>query len=98
MIKIKNLLPSLKERKRYILYQINKKMDKYEIERNLKDFIGELGLAKSGLRFIKHQGEKGIIQVNHNFVDHVKTGLALIYKPDIMIRTVKVSGSLRRLN
>ena len=97
VIKIKNLLPSLKERKRYILYKISKKMEKYDIERALKEFVGELGNAKAGLRFIKHEGEKGIIQVNHKFVDEIKTGLALIYRPDLMIRTVRVSGSLNNL-
>lgn len=97
MIRIKNLLPSLKERKRYILYRTNKKMDKEEIENSLKLFIGELGFARSGLRFIKHENDKGIIQVNHNFVDEVKTGLALIYRSDLMIRTLKVSGTLNSL-
>ncbi|MEK6952339.1 MAG: Rpp14/Pop5 family protein [Nanoarchaeota archaeon] len=98
MIKIKNLLPSLKERKRYILYKTNKKMDKEDIDSSLKSFMGELGIAKSGLKFIKHENEKGIIQVNHKFVDEVKTGLALIYRPDLMIRTVRVSGTLKNLN
>ena len=97
MIKIKNLLPSLKERKRYILYKSNKKMDRYDVERGLKNFLGELGFAKAGLRFIKHKDDKGIIQVSHKFVDDTKVGLALIYRPDLMIRTVRVSGTLNGL-
>ncbi|MEK6934375.1 MAG: Rpp14/Pop5 family protein [Nanoarchaeota archaeon] len=94
MIRIKNLLPSLKEKKRYILYEIDGKMNYKDVDDNLKRFIGELGYAKAGVRFVKSKEDKGIIQVNHRYVDEVKTGLALINKP---IRTKKVSGVLNKV-
>mgnify|MGYP001588899615 CR=1 FL=1 len=104
MVKIKPLLPSLKERKRYILYEIdsNVKMDnlRRDIFNELRGFLGDLGLAKAGLNFVSYKNNKGILQVSHNTVDEVKTGLALIKNignNKLRVRTLKVSGVLNKL-
>ncbi len=97
VVRIKTLLPVLKEIKRYILYEIlsHGKMYSYQkiIQSELKGFIGDLGIARAGLNFITHKGSRGILQVNHRYVDEIKTGLALI--DAFNIRTVKVSGTVR---
>ncbi len=105
VVKIKPLLPVLKEKKRYVLYQIdseNKTGDvQKQIESELRGFIGDLGLARAGLRFIKNKGNKGIIQVNNKYVDEVKAGLALINEINnnpVRFRTLKVSGVINKLN
>ena len=105
VIKIKPLLPVLKEKKRYILFEIDSSnkmanIDK-EIQMQLRSFIGDMGLARAGLKFVKNKDNKGIIQVNHKSVDEIKTGLALIKDIDaapVRIRTLKVSGIINKLN
>ena len=102
MIKIKPLLPVLKEKKRYLLYEIDgkNKISNDEIESGVRDFIGDLGMARAGFRFVKNKNNKGIIQVNHKYVDEVKTGLMLIKKINrnqVRFRTVKVSGVINKL-
>ena len=99
MIRIKPLLPTLKENKRYILYEIRSKdkMNNHQkiIQEEIRNFIGDLGIAKAGLRFLKRKNNKGILQVNAKSVHEVKTGLALIKK--FNVRTVKVSGMINKL-
>ena len=98
-IRIKTLLPSLKENKRYILYDVEfvDKMDDSRglIEEKLRNFVGDLGIARAGLRFVDAQHNRGIIQVSHTSVHEIKTGLALIN--GFNVRTIKVSGSLSKL-
>lgn len=96
MIKIKPLLPVLKEKKRYILFEADSKMSDEDIKADLRGFIGDFGLAKAGLRFIKHKNNKEIIQVNNKSLDEIRAGLALINKT--RIRTLKVSGTINKLN
>ena len=104
VITIKSLLPVLKERKRYLLYEMNSTMnifpDQDRIEKELRGFVGDLGLAKAGFRFISQKKNKGIIQVNHTSVDDIKTGLALIQRMNdspVCFRTIKVSGVVNKL-
>ena len=105
VITIQSLLPVLKERKRYLLYQMDSTMNMVPqqdlIEHELRGFVGDLGLAKAGLRFISQKKNRGIIQVNHTSVDDIKTGLALIRKMNnspVRITTIKVSGVVNKLN
>jgi len=104
VVKIKALLPSLKENKRYILYEVESEsklaMTKNFIEERLREFLGDLGLAKAGLRTVKTKANKGIIQVNNNSLHEIKTGLALIKeinKSKVRIQTRKVSGVLNKI-
>ena len=104
MRKIKSLLPTLKENKRYILYEIDsmKKIQNQEniIKQELRGFIGDLGLAKAGLKFIKQKENRGIIQVTSQSLNDVKTGLSLISNEQdpIRIRTIKASGVINKLS
>lgn len=104
MIKIRPLLPTLKERKRYILYEIdaNTKMNnpKTVILDELRGFVGDLGLAKAGVNFVSYKNNRGVLQVRNDCVDGIKTGLALINKignSQVRIKTLKVSGVLNKL-
>ena len=103
VIKIRSLLPVLKEKKRYILYQIdglNKSVNSVHIENGIRSFIGDLGLAKAGLMFIKNKNNRYIVKVNNKSVSEIRTGLSLIKKIDnnpVRIRTLKVSGVVNKL-
>jgi len=105
VIKIKALLPTLKDKKRYVLYEISSMGNIKNHEKFMKEkigsFIGDLGIARAGLRFIKSKNNRGVIQVNNKYVDEIRAGLALVQeinnKP-VRIRTVKVSGIINKLN
>ena len=102
MKNIKPLLPSLKERKRYLLYRINKAktLDKEILYKMIKEFLGVLGMSKAGVMILNNDGDSGIIRVNHNYVDEVKVALALINNyngNELKIETIKVSGVINKL-
>ncbi len=100
--KFKTLLPALKERKRYLLFKVISKNKipeskiKESINQSLFRFLGELGMAKAGIQFVKND----IIRVSHNFVNELKSALMLIKEinnEQVMIRSLKVSGVLNKL-
>lgn len=104
MIKIKSLLPVLKDKKRYILYEIDSKNKMNNpnnvIKSKLREFIGDLGLARSGIKFINYKNNKGILQINNKSVDEIKTGLSLIDEINhqkVRFRSVRVSGVLNKV-
>lgn len=107
--KLKPLLPSLREKKRYLLYEVisKKKFDQDDINKEINkaknSFFGTYLSSKAGIMIMKNKFEektqKGVIRVNNKFVDHLKTALGLITKIkdyDAIIRTVKVSGILKK--
>ncbi len=107
---MKSLLPTLKERKRYILFQVisTKEFEKDNISQAVHDaclrFLGELGMAKAGIQFLPESWNKktqtGIIRVEHNYVDHVKASLATLQEIGGQRATfscVKVSGAIDKV-
>ena len=44
----------------------------------------------------KFDGKKGIIKVNHRYVNHLKAALALINSQDMVFRSIGVSGILNK--
>ncbi len=107
---MKPLLPTLKERKRYILFEVNPKIEiekeevKKQVTKACLQFLGELGMAKTGVQFLpetyKKNKRRGIIRVGHKHVDEVKAALALITQiggRKATFNTLKVSGVLNKL-
>jgi ribonuclease P/MRP protein subunit POP5 len=98
---MKVILPTLKERNRYIVYQVNdnKKLTideiKKEMKRAMMQFLGEWEYAKANILILDDfKKNRGIIKVNNKYVDKVKVSLMLI-KPFI-IETRGVSGTLKK--
>ena len=57
-------------------------------------------MAKAGVMILINKGNKGVIRVNNNHVDEVKTALALINNyndKEIKVECIKVSGVLRKV-
>lgn len=99
---MKPLIPSLKEKKRYILFKVlGKKLGAGELASLISkaghQLLGELGLAKAGLHFLPEtwNGETGIIRVGHKFTDEAKAVLALV--KEVTITTIKTSGTIKKL-
>ncbi|MBR9675609.1 hypothetical protein GOV05_01220 [Candidatus Woesearchaeota archaeon] len=107
--KTKPLSPSLREKKRYIRYEVlsETKLSQEKIEKaitkNTKALIGELNLSKTGMIILRNkydeEKQSGIIKVNNKKVDEIKTALGLIKNVDdqaVIFTTTKVSGILKK--
>ncbi|MBL7051873.1 MAG: ribonuclease P protein component 2 [Nanoarchaeota archaeon] len=101
-MKLKALLPSLREKKRYVGFVVESKDNldlkqvQETIESSMKDLIGNLGMANAGLLFLKDwKDNKGIVRVSTKNVDHLKASLALIKEINgekVIIKSLGVSG------
>lgn len=109
MEKIKAILPSLREKKRYLVYEIvsNKKFEPNAAEESIKksyfSAFGNIDTAKAGLIFLNNrfdkEKQKGVIKVNHKRVDNLRYALSLIKKiknSKVIIRSVGCSGILNK--
>ena len=106
--KLKPLLPSLREKKRYIAFEVisKDKADYSIIEKSIldsaKEYIGTLNLGKAGLMFLKNKYNKekqtGIIKVNNKYLDHLRVSLALVNNQAMIIRSLGASGILKKLD
>ncbi len=102
---MKPLLPTLKEKKRYVVYNaisdapITKKACEVAIETSLSSYIGTLGLAQAGIRFLDWQEQKGIVRVAHTHVSMLKAAFTLITNignTKTTFSSVAVSGLLKK--
>lgn len=108
MPKIKPLLPTLRERKRYLCFEIisKNKVNFTEAYRqlwlSLHSFLGELGLAKANVLVLNNydaESQRGIIKVSHKHVNEVKSALMFIKeigRESAIVRTVGVSGIIKK--
>lgn len=87
---MKSLKPTMKENKRYLLVKGKVK----DIEKAILNFIGILGMSKTGLSWIKSDSDSAIICVNRESVNSVRA--SLVIWPEKM-EVLKVSGTLRGL-
>ena len=99
------LLPSLRQKKRYIIFDIissgklSSSEIKEEVNRALIQFLGEWGLAKAAPLLIKVASSQFMLKVNHTYVDEVKAALTLskkIKNTPLIIKSVLVSGTIKQ--
>lgn len=103
------LLPSLKQKKRYIVFEVlsSKKFSfqeiKEEVESTLLLFFGQWGLAKSSPLIIKEkfnpEKQRFVIKINHKFIDELKAALTLskkIKNTPVIIKSIITSGTLKK--
>lgn len=89
---MKSLIPSHKEKKRYVLVKGEKR--KENIEKAILEFMGTLGMSKVGLNFIKTGKDFIIISVNRETLNEVRASFC-VFSKEITIE--KVSGTLKAL-
>lgn len=89
---MKSLKPSQRENKRYLLVEGNNLRE--NIEKAILDFVGVLGMSKTGLDFIKTEKNSAIISVNREAVDAVRASLC-VWKEKMEVK--KISGTLAGL-
>ncbi|MBS3175040.1 hypothetical protein J4440_04125 [Candidatus Woesearchaeota archaeon] len=104
-IKQKPLLPSLKEKKRYIVFEIFNGENlsfsnvKDSIIQSYKSLFGEIGLAHSGIDFIEYKNQKGILKVGTKNINNIKASFCFIRKinkQDVTVRSLGISGILNK--
>ncbi|MEK6875544.1 MAG: hypothetical protein AABX30_02580 [Nanoarchaeota archaeon] len=89
---MKNLKPSMRENKRYLL--IKGKNLRINVEKAILEFIGILGMSKTALSFIKLDSNSAIISINREALDLVRASFA-VYPEKILVE--RVSGTVRGL-
>ena len=105
---MKPILPTLKENPRYVQFKISSKQTLSSKDAGIaivsgcKKFLGELGVAKAGIQFMKYdtKSQTGVLRTNSKMLNETKAALALIKDIKGKKATVsaeKVSGILRKL-
>ena len=89
---MKPLKPSLRENKRYLLIKCEN--PKKNIEKAILDFIGILGMSKTGLNYIKTAKNSTIIAINREMLNLVRASFC-VFPEKIIVE--KVSGTLKGL-
>src|SRR3989338_10394629 len=100
-LKQKALTPSLREKKRYLVYEVISENLfscgdlKGVIITEFKELFGLDGLSRAGLEFIEYKDNKGILRVSTKGLDMLRSSLCLvrkINKEDVILRSLGVSG------
>ena len=102
IVKIKALMPSLREKKRYVAFEMMSHDDvsfqdaKNIIESSCLSYLGELSYGKSGIMFLadKYRKNKGILRVEVKHLNDLKACLALA--KDVQMRSLGTSGILNK--
>jgi RNase P/RNase MRP subunit POP5 len=89
---MKALKPSMREKKRYLLVE-GKELRK-NIEKSILNFIGVLGMSKTGLEFIKEDRNSAIICINREMINQVRAAICIWPKK---MEVKRVSGTLKGL-
>jgi ribonuclease P/MRP protein subunit POP5 len=109
-MKLKPILPSLREKKRYLAFKImsEDKIGDFQpvlnaLNTSIYSFMGELGAAKAGILPMADKydnvNQTGIIRVSHKYVDELKSALMLIKEINgnqVIVKTAGVSGILKK--
>lgn len=108
-MKGKPLLPTLRTKKRYAVYEVISKGPKFShstimsaISSSYKEYFGVFGLGESGMmdaRVFDYGMQRGILKINHKYLDKLRTAMAMIEKIegyDAIVRTIGVSGIIKK--
>jgi len=106
----KALLPSLREKKRYLAFEIISKGKisgfsaiSTAINESALDYLGTKGAAVAGIILLKErydpQRQRGIIRVNHKNVDHLRASLCFVEsigEGPVIVHSIGTSGILKK--
>ncbi len=106
-MKPKILLPSLKEKKRYLAFEVKADTElahkdaRQAIRNEMSKLVGDIGMAKAGLMFLDDwKDNKGILKVNNKSVDEAKAALTMLQKINnkkVIVKSIGVSGILNKI-
>ncbi len=106
-MKEKPLQPSLREKKRYLVYEVLSKQAiqpkdvSLAIKSAMQEYVGTLGLGKAGLMFFDkdYTNNKGFVRVSHTSLDELKASLPFIKQInglDVIVKSVTASGMIEK--
>jgi len=108
MSRLKTLLPTLKEKKRYLAFEVISKGKKAPFSAVSEaiwtatlSFTGSKGAAEMGIHILseKYKQNKGLIRVTHNKLEELKASLPLvthIQNEPVIVRSLGASGILAK--
>lgn len=110
MQKIKPLIPILREKKRYVVFEVISKASISSLKtvsdaviNSFLSFFGTKELAKAGLIVLRDKfnsaSQRGIIRVSNKYVDALKSALVLVKQAesqDVIVRSRGVSGIVKK--
>ncbi|MFH1316230.1 MAG: Rpp14/Pop5 family protein [Candidatus Woesearchaeota archaeon] len=108
--RLKPLLPSLREKKRYLAFEIisknpinDFKLVSISLWDSFLDYLGKFGVSKAGLWILPDKynakNQRGMIRVNNKEIDNLKSALIMVKNiqgQDVIVRSVGVSGILKK--
>ncbi len=99
---LKSIPPSLKEKKRYITFNVigstDQKTIHNAIESGIHNFLGEYIMAGAGIT-VHIENQQGIIKAHPEYLPHAITALSMIhhiYTDPVRISTITTSGILTK--
>ena len=106
--RLKSILPTLKEKKRYLAFEIVSKSkinDFKDVSEQIMakslELVGQLGVAKAGIQVLSDcwnpELQRGIIRVGNKHVDELKSSLTFVEKIDnkeVIVKSIGISGIL----
>ena len=104
--KIKPLLPTLRERKRYLAFEIISESPIGDFEAvsssiwtSCLSFLGELECGKAGIMMMKYNNQRGLIKVSHKYTKKVRASISLMQQikgTDVIVRSIGLSGTIKK--
>ena len=108
--RIKPLLPTLKEKKRYLAFEVisDEKLNFNQIADQIiyktKELFGNIGAANAGIQILKEtwnsKKQRGIIRVNNKWVHQLKSSFLFINTIDqknAVIKSIGLSGAINKM-
>ena len=86
------LLPSLRERQRYLAYEVLSEAPlsgiviQNSLLAGLQQFLGELGMAKAGGQFLDQVGQRGILRTDSQSLNDVRSAVTFVKNINNQIR------------
>ncbi len=106
---MKPLLPTLREKKRYLVFEVVSERQlpwdavRSAIEAGVLRHVGKLGYARAGVQLLAEHwhtaSSRGVLRVSHTSLGEVRSSLGLVREASgapVIVRSVGVSGILRR--
>ncbi len=106
---MKPLLPTLREKKRYLVFEMVSERQlpwdavRSAIEAGVLRHVGELGYARAGVQLLAEhwhaESSRGMLRVSHTSLDEVRSSLGLVREAGgapVIVRSVGASGILGR--
>ncbi|MBI4451504.1 hypothetical protein HY642_06015 [Candidatus Woesearchaeota archaeon] len=109
MKKLKPVMPSLREKKRYVAFTVRseKQVSQHAVSRavwnSMLNLHGTLGVSEAGMVMLPDrwnpEAQRGLVRVSHRSVDRLKAALALIKTVEgqpVIASSTGASGILRK--